>query len=97
MTADRDQGGRFVPGHPHLPRSPRPARPATPCARCGYPLAGRADQRACSPACRQAMYRRRVTATAHESAPLTPVLAADTAGDPDAAPWAVHAAVGALR
>jgi hypothetical protein len=93
---DRDQGGRFLPGHRYVPRSQRPPRPATPCAWCGYPLAGRSDQVTCSPACRQALHRHRVTATAHYFGPGTPSLAADTARDPFASPGPVVDAVGAV-
>lgn len=94
---DRDQGGRFLPGHRYVPRSARTPRPATPCAWCGYPVQGRSDQRTCSAACRQAVHRHRVTATAHHFDPGTPTLAADTAQDRITAPCQPLAAQGAVR
>ena len=38
-----------------------PNRPATICARCGNGFLGRSDARACSNACRQALYRTRAS------------------------------------
>ena len=38
-----------------------PERPALTCARCGNGFIGRSDARVCSNACRQALYRDRVS------------------------------------